>query len=200
MTQLTEKQKKIAWAIAALLICIHFAPRFWGVIHPAASHAEVGKPSAAHYIPQAPPPPPPSPEAIAAAKYTGVWVGSALMPDQSRCTIKLEVRVDDPLTKQLKGYESKTCIPSTLSFLGARPSPKTIHEAIVDTAPVSSVMTGRPQDGGLSFTVDQTIGAPPDGCQLSGFNITDFGLSQVMAQWQEGTCPTGKMLLKKARG
>jgi len=199
MKQLTEKQKKTAWAVVSLLVLIHFAPRLWNVVHPASSHAAIGKPSPAHIAPPAIPPAPPSLETVAAAKYGGIWQGSALMPDQARCGIRLEIRLSDDLPKRLKGFETKKCLP-TSPFEGGKLRGGSIADVIRETSPVSSVMTGTPQEDGLNFTVDQTIGTPADGCPLSGFSITDFGQGQVMAQWQEGTCPAGKMLLRKARG
>ncbi len=201
MTQFTEKQKKIAWAIAALLLVVHFAmPRIVSLLHPAAVHSAIAKPSPYRFAPTpSPPPPTPSPESVAAAKYAGIWVGNALTPDQNRCKIRLEIRVSDDLTKALKGYESKSCVPLK-PFEGGKISRSSIGDIMRLSAPVSSVLTGTVQDSGLTFTVDQNIGTAGDSCQLSGFSITDFGQGQVMAQWQEGTCPAGKMLLTKARG
>jgi hypothetical protein len=198
MIQLTEKQKKIAWAVGALLILIHFAPRFLSVIHPASGHAAIAKPTAVHYAPVQPPPPPP-PEVIAAGKYGGIWIGDALMPDQDRCSIRVEIRLNDDLPRKLKGYESKKCIPLQ-PLQGGRMVKGSIADVIRETSPVSAVMTGTPTESGINFTVDEIIGTPGDGCQLSGFTITDFGLGQVQAQWQEIKCAGGKMLLKKARG
>jgi hypothetical protein len=201
MPQLTEKQKKIAWAIAALLIVIHLAmPRIMSLLHPAEVHSAIAKPSPYRFAPTpSPPAPPPSPESVAAAKYAGIWVGNALMPDQNRCNIRLEIRLSDGLPKKLKGYESKSCAP-VQPFAGGRIKKDSIADIMRITAPVSSVLTGAVQEEGLTFTVDQNIGTPGDGCSLSAFTITDFGSGQVMAQWQEGTCPAGKMLLTKARG
>jgi hypothetical protein len=202
MKQLTDKQKKIAWVVVGLLVFIHFAlPRFINLFQTAAVHSAPAKPSPYQYAPApAPPPPPPSPEVVAATKYGGIWAGSALMPDQNRCNIRLEIRMSDDLPRKLMGYESKSCVP-VQPFAGGKLSKGSIADVIRATSPVSSVMTASVQTGGLNFTIEQTIGTPGDGCALTGFSITDFGQGQVMAQWQEGTtCPAEKMLLTKARG
>jgi len=202
MKQLTDKQKKIIAIVVAILAVIHFGPRYLHMFIPTDAHADQGKTSAAHYAPIAPPTaplPPPSPEAVAAGKYGGIWIGDELMPDQNRCKIQLEIRLSDDLPKKLKGYEQKSCMPLQ-PLAGGKLARGSIADVIRATSPVSAVMTGTAQDGGVSFTVDQTIGTTGDGCSLSGFSITDFGSGQVMAQWQEGTCPAGKMLLRKARG
>lgn len=204
MKPLTDKQKKWIWIAAVVLVVIHFAPRIMTVLNPAGTHAAPAKPSPVRLAPVAPAPASPapapvSPEAAAEGKYAGsVWAGSDLSSEQLRCSIKLEIRLSDDSPKKLKGYESKSCIPLQ-PLAGGRLNKGSIADIIRETAPVSAVMTGTPSDGGLSFTVDQTIGSTGP-CSLTAFRIVDFGEGQVIAQWQEGTCAPGKMVLKKVRG
>jgi hypothetical protein len=200
MKQLTDQQKKWAWIAGGA----HFAPNVINAAHRAFSrHAPtvVLRPPAMQMVPPAPLPAPPlAPEIIAAGKYGGIWAGEALSPDQNRCSIRLEIRLSDDLPRKLKGYESKSCIPLQ-PLAGGKLQRGSIADILRATAPVSAVMTGTPQEGGIRFTVDQTIGTPGDGCVVSGFIITDFGMGLVQAEWQEGmTCPSGRMLLRKARG
>jgi hypothetical protein len=68
---------------------------------------------------------------------------------------------------------------------------------IRNSTPSSVIMTGAPQPAGINFTVDQAIGTEMNGCTLSALSITDFGNGQVAAQWQEGTCAPGRMMLFK---
>lgn len=207
--QLTDKQKKTAWIVGAVILLVHFLPNIIGAIertyfsfvHPAP--AVVQKPSPVHAAPVAPPPPPPSPEVVAAGKYGGIWGGDALMPDQNRCGIRLEIRLSDDVPKKLKGYESKTCIP-VQPLAGGRGARGNVPTLIRETSPVSAVMTGTLVDGGIRFTVDQIIGTPYDGCTLIGMTLTDFGQGQAQAQWQsqsspQAPCPDNRMLLTKAR-
>ncbi len=210
--QLTDKQKKAAWIVGAVILIVHFLPNILGAVertyfsfvHPVP--AVVQKPSPVHVTPVAPPPaPPPSPEAAAASKYGGIWGGNALMPDQNRCTIKLEIRLSDDLPKKLKGYESKSCFPVQPFAGGKGVRGQTIEKIVRDTAPVSAVMTGSPVEGGMKFTVDSLIGTPYDGCRLVGMTLTDFGKGQLQAEWESQSapqtpCPAGNMLLQKARG
>jgi hypothetical protein len=197
---LNDKQKKGLMIAGLALVLVHFAPRFFHMFNPLAGHAATAKPSPVRYAPapQPPPPPtPPSPEAIALARYGGVWGGDGMI-DQNRCTVRLEIRLNDDLPKKLKGYESKSCVPLQ-PFAGGKLRPGSVAEVMRDTAPVSAVMTGTTQEGGMKFMVDQVIGSS-DKCNLTAYSITDFGQGLVMAQWQEGTCPAGKMILRKARG
>ena len=207
MEKLTDKQKKIAVIVVAVLLAIHFAPGFISNLRHAfagPAPAVVQKPSPEHITP-APPPPPPSPEAVAAAKYGGIWGGSDLMPDQNRCNIRLEIRLSDDTPKKLKGYESKSCVPVQPFAGGKGIRGQSIADIMRETAEVSAVMTGTATAEGVAFTVDSLIGAPYDGCGLTGMTLTDFGQGQVQAQWQsqrspQAPCPDNRMLLKKARG
>jgi hypothetical protein len=206
MEKLTDKQKKIAVIVVAVLLAIHFAPGFISNLR----HAFAGPPPAVVQKPSpvilAPPPsPPPSPVAIAAGKYGGIWGGSELMPDQNRCNLRLEIRLSDGTPRKLKGYESKSCIPVQPFAGGKGIRGQNIGDLMRETAPVSAVMTGTPVEGGINFTVDSLIGAPYDGCSLIGMTLIDFGQAQVQAQWQsqrspQAPCPDNRMLLRKARG
>jgi hypothetical protein len=203
MKPLTDQQKKWAWIAGAILLTVHFAPNVINAVHHAFTSpapAVLHKPSPMQSVPPTlPPSPPPSPQAIVAVKYGGIWAGDALMPDQSRCTIRLEIRLSDEVPQKLKGYESKSCVPLQ-PLAGGRLSKGSIADVIRATSPVSAVMTGSAHQGGIRFSVDQTIGTAGDGCVLTSFTITDFGQGQVQAEWQESTCPSGRMLLRKARG
>jgi hypothetical protein len=197
MNQLTEKQKKYVWIVAGVLLFIHFfLPRITSLFRASSGRAANPPSSPIHVVRT--PPPPPSPEVAAATKYGGVWQGDTLMPDANRCAVRLEIRLSDDVPKTLKGYVSKKCLP--LQPLGRGPLTRgAVNEMVRETAtPASAVMTGTAQPDGINFTVDQTISASSDGCSFSAFKIDDFGQAQVMADWQEGTCPPGKMLLKKA--
>jgi len=205
MKPLTDKQKKYLWIAAGALAVIHFAPGILMQVRQAfAPLAVLAKPSPVRpALQQAPPPAPPAPEIIAAAKYGGVWMGDGItpLPDMDRCNLKLEIRLSDDLPKKLKGYASKSCVP--LQGLQHRgPVVKgLVRNMIEQSTPASVIMTGTPQEGGISFAVDQAIGTEINGCSLSTLSITDFGLGQVAAQWQEtkqeGTCQPGKMMLRK---
>jgi len=200
MKPLTEKQKKYVWIAVAVLAVIHFAP---GILMRARQTfafrppAVLAKPSPTR--PAQPPPAPPASEVIAATKYGGIWMGDTITPDMNRCDLKLEVRLSD--AKKLKGYVSKSCV--SLQALQHRgPAVNGYLKNMIDHAgPSSVIMTGVPAETGINFTTDQAIGSEMNGCSLSALSITDFGLGQVAAQWEEkkpeGTCTPGKMMLRK---
>jgi hypothetical protein len=146
------------------------------------------------------PAPPPSPEVVASIRYGGIWEGDTLQPDGNRCAIHLEIRLNDDLPKKLKGYSTVRCMP--LQTLARGPvSRGQDNEMVRDyAAPATAVMTAAPQSGGLTFTIDPNSVPASNGCSITGFNLTDFGQGQVFADWQEGTCQPGRMLLRKTRG
>lgn len=204
MKPLTDKQKKYIWIAVGILAVIHFTPGILARMRSAfAPPAVIQKPSPTRpALQQAPPPAPPAPEMVAAAKYGGVWMGDSITPppDIDRCSLKLEIRLSDDMPKKLKGYVSKSCVP--LQGLQRGPVTRGILRNMIDqSAPASVIMTGTPQETGISFTTDQAIGTEVNGCTLSALSITEFGQSQVAAEWQETKqqppCPAGKMMLRK---
>jgi len=198
MKPLTDKQKKYLWIVAAVLAVIHFGPRYITGFLPARSRTAQTRPSPIRLAPVPPPPtdPAPSPEAAREAQYLGVWAGHSLMPDQTTCSISLRLvkSAEDP--SKITGYESKQCMP-TAALQGGRIAKESIPELIRTTAPVSAVLTGVTNKDGITFTVDKTLGEQPGDCGLSGFSVTGFGPGQLQAQWQEGKCDSGQMLLLK---
>jgi len=202
MKPLTEKQKKYLWIAAGVLAAIHFAPGILMRARLAFTHpAVLAKPSPVRPALQQAPPAPLAPEIVAAARYGGVWMGDTITPDMNRCSLKLEIRLSDDKPAKLKGYASKSCVPlQGLTHRG--PITNGIVQNMIDqSAPASVIMTGTPQENGISFTVDQAIGTEINGCSLNTLSITDFGQGQVAAQWQEtkqeSPCPPGKMMLRK---
>lgn len=204
MKPLTDKQKKYLWIAAGVLIVAHFMlPRIVGFFHATTVHSASAKPSPYVYAPVAPalpPPPPPSPEAVAFTKFGGVWVGDNIDKDLEHCGIHLEVKLTDDLQKQLKGYLQHRCVDMQ-SLQGQAPSRSGIAKMIQQqTAPDSLVMTGKPENGGITFTIDQMVVASDNQCgPINTFNIVDFGSGQVIARWQEGTCAPQSMPLRRGR-
>jgi hypothetical protein len=202
MKPLTDKQKKYLWIAAGVLAAVHFAPGILMRARSAFAHpAVLAKPSPVRPALQQVPPAPPAPEIAAAARYGGVWMGDTITQEMNRCSLKLEIRLSDDKPAKLKGYASKSCVP--LQGLQRRgPITNGILQNMIDeSAPASVIMTGTPEETGISFTVDQAIGTEINGCSLNTLSITDFGQGQVAAQWQEtkqeGPCPPGKMMLRK---
>lgn len=198
MKQLTEQHKKYVWIGIGVVVFVHFfLPRAISAFHRNSAHAVVTRPLPIRQAPA--PPPPPSPETIAANKYGGIWEGDTLMPNANRCAVHLEVRLSDDAPKRLKGYGTVRCMP--LQVLARGPVSRGAANDMVRNyaSPASAVMTAIPQNGGVTFTIDQTVSASSGNCSITGFGITDFGDNKVMADWQEGNCDSGKMLLTKRR-
>jgi hypothetical protein len=201
MKPLTAQQKKAGWIIAGILALVHFAPGIINNVRQEFGRAKAPaslKPDPRTFAPAPSPAPalvPVNPQ-VQYAGFVGIWMGSELTPDQYMCNIKLEVRASAEDMTKVSGFETRSCIPSLL----LRAKPKSVEEVLKAASPLSAMMTGSLNDGDLTFRVDKTIGTSANGCSLSSYSVSPFGDGQVMAQWQEGSCKSGTMLLKKARG
>jgi hypothetical protein len=207
MKPLSPKQVKAAWIIAAILVLIHFAPSILGSIRQPFSHANAAPAQPAPYraapAPSVMPTAPPASVALLpdarSAKFLGIWTGSGLMSNQDTCQVRLELRMSEDTPGSITGYETRACMP-TLVLMGRKYDRNTIPSIVEHASPVSAVLTGTLINGDIAFRVDKTVGTLPDHCPLSSYAVSPFGQGQVIAQWQEGSCTTGQMLLTKTKG
>jgi hypothetical protein len=192
---LNDKQKTYLRIGIAALVFFYIAPRIIGLylqhqaIQRAAFAAAHAKPSP--MIPKAPQPLiAPPPVQIAMGRYEGAGVELT-----RQCKINLELRAGENGT--YLGYVTMMCFEPPHIIPGkpvSRQNP--IMEAARQMTPASAIMTGNVKNGDLVFTVDKSIGTLGDGCPITGtFTVTTFGLGKVMAQWQEGTCQGGQLIL-----
>jgi hypothetical protein len=203
---LTDKQKKALWITAAVFAVIHFAPHILFFVRQAvfAPHAPAyAKPSPMRPMTQpaaqsASSPSPALALGTSASRFTGVWTGSQLLPSQDTCKERLEIRMSDDKPGFFAGSETRVCAPALFALPG-RASQQKMPGIIRQMEPVSAELTGSMVDGAIKFHVDQVIGIPVDGCTLTGYSISAFGSQQIAAQWQEGSCPGGQLILVRAQ-
>jgi len=207
MKQLTDKQKKAAWIIALVLVVMHFAnPLILSirqrlstpaapVFHKPSPAIPYGKPQVALTQPAAPAPvPAPHPS----SEWTGVWLGSELMPNQYTCQFRLEVRDSPDKQGDYAGYLTRRCIP-TAPIMGGKITQQKIPGLIEAISPVSGIYDGQYKDGVLQLHLTRAIGTAADGCELTDYTLASFG-EQVAAQWQAGkSCPSGQAMFTRAR-
>jgi hypothetical protein len=65
--------------------------------------------------------------------------------------------------------------------------------------PADAILSGAMENGSIRFHVDKTIGTNSNGCAATSFTVTPFGSNQLAAEWQEGGCQGGHVILQKAR-
>lgn len=139
--------------------------------------------------------PAPTPNA-AQGRLTGLWEGRQAQPTRDLCQIALEMR--DNGKSELAGYSQVHCVPM-MPFL---PGPRKLDPgtaAFRSLTPVAAVLTGTLKEGAVEFHVDRTVGTTFDGCVITSFKVTPFGNDQVAAEWRNGTCGGGQMMLRKIR-
>jgi hypothetical protein len=202
MKQLTDKQKKYIGVAVAVLLFVHLfgAKVVTFVRSTIAAHqtAPIPKPSPLH------PAVMPAPATASAQPqvnkqlmdyYSGIWTAHVL-PNQegNACDFRLEMRVNPEQPDKLMGYLTKTCFPA----VGVQH--RSAATLANDISPVSSIMIGTIDRDYIVFAIDQTDGTHPGDCPLTEFSTRVFGLGGLNAEWKDGTCDSGSVLLTKARG
>ncbi len=98
------------------------------------------------------------------------------------CDIRIEM-TENP-TAHYTGYSSFACHGT--------------GRAATPVEPESAILTGNFEKGAIHFHVDKTIGTDPNGCAVTSLTVTQFGVGQLAAEWEKGTCTGGHVILAKA--
>jgi hypothetical protein len=63
--------------------------------------------------------------------------------------------------------------------------------------PDAAILTGTVEKGEIHFKADKTIGTDINNCAVTELTITPFGASAVAAEWQEGSCTGGSLMMQR---
>jgi hypothetical protein len=199
---ITDKQRKLIWAGAAIIGVYYFAPSLINASRQAVAPAPavVAKPSLVHIA--APAPPPPDPAALQAAatsaqfgRLSGNWSGGATLP-QGMCRLALQLRTIPEKPGGYSGYSTMICNPSLVLLSQRMPKQERDIEIAKSMTPASTIMSGSVENNAIVFHIDKNIGIPLGGCVITGFTVSPFGGEQIAAQWQAGapSCQGGQMV------
>jgi hypothetical protein len=199
--KLTPKQIKAAWIVAGVLVIIHFTPALVTTVRQQITnvHAAQAKPSPARPMISAPVAALTATPSSAAvfmqehAGFIGVWRGTELMPNQDMCNLQMELRWSDKKPGEFVGYLTRQCA----QVLTAHSND--LSNVIRNVSPVSGILSGPMVNDAIQLHLDDAIGVPPNGCQLTDYAVRRFG-GQIAAIWPAGTCPAGSMMLSKVQG
>src|ERR1700694_2714204 len=125
--------------------------------------------------------------------FTGVWQGQQAQANHEVCQLAVEMRENVP--GRLTGYPRLVCYPLP-SYYPGQPKVNPGTAFLKSMSPISAVLTGSLKDGAVVFHVDKTIGETAEGCALTAFTVTPFGNDQAAAEWQNGRCGNGQMVLR----
>lgn len=129
------------------------------------------------------------------AKLAGIWRGQAALEGRGICGLRFELTPNTPDT--FTGYSSFTCA-SIAPLMSAKNRANQKSSLMNSRDPDSAILTGVLQDGAIHFHADKTIGTDINGCAVTSFTLTPFGVNRLAAEWQAGTCQGGHMVLLKA--
>ena len=204
MKPLTEKQKKTAWIVAGVLLFIHFLPGMVRTIAQAVASRQ-------HRVQPATPPKvslpapvavrqaAPAPPTAALTKFAGVFEGAQFLPNNDQCRVHLEIRPSPDRPGFISGYETRSCF-NVSQFVAGKSQARTLADAMREASPVSTVMTGSPDNGDISFQVDNVIGTSPFVCPMVSYRTSAFGAKSIVAQWRAVDCPEGSIVLTRVGG
>ena len=134
---------------------------------------------------------PPSP----LAKVPGLWRGRAAFEGRGVCELKFELREKQESPGHFSGFSSMTCNGAG-PLTGRKVNTRTLMLNTMD--PEAAIFSGSAENGSIELKADKTIGTDSNGCAPTAFTLTPFGTGQLAAEWQEGNCSGGHMVLRRA--
>lgn len=121
----------------------------------------------------------------------GIWMGaSGTSREDGLCNLKLEIRPRPEST--FAGFATLTCVP--LSQPRNTSAPLAI---LLQRIPRSVILTGIPGNGEVAFHVEKLIGFSAE-CPMTVLEVTPFGSSQLAAEWKNGACDGGQIVMSRA--
>jgi len=190
----TQQKQRLLWIGGIVIVLIYYVvPSMINASRQAEYRRRLAERAAAAKA--AKPLPPPANAPAPFDSELGTWQGIAPLP-VGLCNLKFELRRKESEPGHFAGFPVLSCTPFPLG------TPSEVRSAmqqgmIAQMSPISAVLTGTASNGGIQFTVDKVLGTTANGCALTGFSVTPFGKDQIAAEWQEGTCPGGRVLLKR---
>ena len=133
-------------------------------------------------------------EAAAMGNLSGMWEGRGPTPSRGICNLHLELKQGDP--GQYKGYSRFNCIQLQSMEKPTDPSP--IFNMAQNITPQAAVLTGRVEKGTIHLHTAKAIGTDGNGCSITELILTPFGATRVAAEWKEGTCQGGNLMMQRA--
>ncbi|MBV9506859.1 MAG: hypothetical protein JO323_17840 [Acidobacteriia bacterium] len=134
-------------------------------------------------------------DAEAMGNLSGAWEGRGNNPARGMCNLHLELKQGDP--GHYTGYSRFACI-SMGSMLDAPKNANTMLSLMQSITPDAAILTGVIEKGAIQLHTNKAIGTDMNGCALTDLTITPFGAAAVAAEWKEGTCQGGNMMMQRA--
>jgi hypothetical protein len=155
-------------------------------------------PPTVHDAPARTPPSAPAPARAPATpvEISGIWQGKTAITGRGLCTLRVELHENAP--GRFLGYSSLACA-NFAPLMAPQDRGNTAAAVLNRMNPAEAILSGAMENGSIRFHVDKTIGASSNGCAATSLTLTPFGSNQLAAEWQEGGCEGGHVILQKAR-
>jgi hypothetical protein len=191
---MTKKNKTMILICAALLIGAYVGRNMYLRTMSAAMArqytSQLKKPAPVEKAPD-----PLAAEAAAMGNLSGVWEGRGRVPGpRGLCDLRLELKQNEP--GHYSGYSRFSCIS-----MEPLTNPKDINAAtniVNHLNPEAAILTGTVEKGGIHLKTDKAIGTDISGCAVTELTVTPFGATALAAEWLEGTCPGGNLMMQRA--
>lgn len=124
-------------------------------------------------------------------------MGRTALSGKGICDLRFELREKSDEPGHFTGDSALTCRAYAPLVSRDRRTPAAATLNRVD--PEAAILSGTVEKGSFQFKTDKVVGTDSNGCAPTSFSLTPFGANLLAAEWQEGACAGGHMILHKAR-
>jgi hypothetical protein len=134
---------------------------------------------------------PPSP----LANLSGVWYGREAVIGKGLCQLNFELREKKEEPGSFSGFSRLIC--GNFGNLVDSKTAASPSQAVNGMNPEAVIFSGGIEKGSIQLHADKVIGTDTNCCAPTSLNFTPFGNGLLAAQWQEGSCTGGHMIMHR---
>jgi hypothetical protein len=198
---MTKKQRTTLLIIAAVLLVIYYGPTVilttrQFLLNRELAARQASEPRVVQAAPKAEAPKPSTPDPDAApfplSAITGFWQGAGTVPGHM-CTLHLELRENPQAPGHMLGFPSMTCTAFGIDAMRKQ----AVSPMLAPFNPTTGIMDGTWDKASMAikFTVVKSLSS--DNCPFTGLAITPMGTTAITAEWKEGECQSGNIVMQR---
>jgi hypothetical protein len=198
---MTKKQRTTLLIIAAALLAIYYGPTVilttrQFLINRELAARQAAQPRVVQAAPKADTPKPTAPGPDAApfplSTITGFWQGAGTVPGRL-CTLHLELRENPQAPGHMLGFPSMTCTAFGVEAMRKQAA----SPMLAAFNPTTGIMDGTWDKATTAIKFNVVKSLSSDNCPFTGLAVTPLGTTAITAEWKEGECQSGNVVMQR---
>jgi len=198
---MTKKQRTTLLIIVIALLVVYYGPTVilttrQFLINRELAARQAAQPRIVQPAPKAVAAKPTSPDPDAApfpfSAITGFWQGAGTVPGRL-CTLHLELRENPQAPGHMLGFPSMTCTAFGIDAMRKQAA----SPLLAQFNPTTGIMDGTWDKATTAIKFNVVKSLSSDNCPFTGLAVTPLGTTAITAEWKEGECQSGNIVMQR---